>query len=186
MNVIVIPDAAMIVIPLIEKYGHDYLSPSNFSRYDNLDICEGNFNFKNLITRYSSSEIPSGVKGRLYLFAKVVEDADAAIVIGKRPDNYKRIYSPLNDLILFGGNACNNAHSLSLKIVEDMDIPILKLAYPTNRDEIISLIDKTNDFLKNLSEINTVVNKDDLTIDLAVKKDKYSLDNFKRILDKLI
>ena len=186
MNVIVIPDAAMIVIPLIERNGHTYLSPSNFSRYDNMDICEGNVTFSNMITKYSSSEIPSGVKGRLYLFANVVGEADAAIVIGKRPKNYKKIYNTLNDVILFGGNACNNAHSLSLKIVEDMNIPILKLAYPTSRDEIISLIDKTNFFLKNLSKINAVVNDYNLTTDLTVKKERYPVDNLKGILDNLI
>ena len=186
MNIIVIPDAAMIVIPLIEKNGHTYLSPVNFSRYDNMDICEGNLTFNSLITKYFSSEIPSGVKSRLFLFSKVIEDADAAIVIGKRPKNYKKIYTPLNDVILFGSNACNNAHSLSLKIVEDMDIPILKLAYPTNREEIIDLIDKTNDFLKNLSDIEGVVNNGDLTVDSTVKKEKYSLDYFKRIMDSLI
>ena len=62
MNVIVIPDASMIVIPLIEKNGHAYLSPSNFSRYDNMDICEGNLAFDNLISRYSSSELPIKAK----------------------------------------------------------------------------------------------------------------------------
>ena len=39
-----------------------------------------------------------------------------------------------------------------------MDIPTLKLAFPTTRDEIISLIDKTNSFLTNLesySELDT-------------------------------
>lgn len=186
MNIIVIPDAAMIVIPLIEKNGHTYLSPVNFSRYDNMDICEGNLTFNNLITKYFSSEIPSGVKSRLFLFSKVIGDADAAIVMGKRPKNYKKIYSPLNDVILFGSNACNNAHSLSLKIVEDMDIPILKLAYPTNREEIIDLIDKTNDFLRNLSEIGGVANDDGLTVNFHIKKDKYPLDDFKRIMDSLI
>ena len=49
MNVIVVPDAAMIVIPLIEKNGHSYLSPSDFSKYDNMDICEGNLTYDNLI-----------------------------------------------------------------------------------------------------------------------------------------
>ena len=62
MNVIVVPDAAMIVIPLIEKNGHTYLSPSNFSKYDNMDICEGNFNFDNLINNYCSSDIQYVVK----------------------------------------------------------------------------------------------------------------------------
>lgn len=35
MNIIVIPDGAMIIVPLIEKNGHTYLSPTDFSRYDN-------------------------------------------------------------------------------------------------------------------------------------------------------
>jgi putative methanogenesis marker protein 5 len=179
MNVIVIPDASMIVIPLIEKNGHTYLSPSNFSRYDNMDICEGNLKFDNLITKYSSSELPSGVKSRLFLFSKVIDRADAAIIIGKRPDNYEKIYSSLNDLILFGGNACNNAHTLFVKIVNDLDIPTLKLAFPTTQDEIISLIDKTNNFLRNLdsySELNT---------DLKPKRDKYPIFGVKEILDNL-
>ena len=68
MNVIVVPDAAMIVIPLIEKRGHTYLSPSNFSKYDNMGIVEGNLTFDHLISKYSSSELPSGVKSRLFLF----------------------------------------------------------------------------------------------------------------------
>ena len=121
MNVIVVPDTSMIVIPLIEKNGHTYLSPSNFSRYDNMDICEGNFVFDNLINKYSSSELPSGLKGRLYLFSRVVDKADAAIILGKRPKNRHKMYNALNDLILFGGNACNNAHSLTKKKKKNLD-----------------------------------------------------------------
>ncbi len=177
MNVIVIPDTSMIVIPLIEKNGHTYLSPSNFSRYDNMDICEGNLTFDNLITKYSSSELPSGVRSRLFLFSKVVERADAAIIIGKRPRNYARMYSSLNDLILFGGNACNNAHSLFVKIVNDLDIPALKLAFPTTQKEIIDLIDKTNRFLRNLDSVEEV------GVDLTVKREKYPFSDVKKILN---
>jgi putative methanogenesis marker protein 5 len=183
MNVIVVPDASMIVIPLIEKNGHTYLSPSNFSRHDNMDICEGNFSFDKLINHYCSSELPSGIKGRLYLFSRVVEKADAAIVIGKRPKNHARMYDALNDLILFGGNACNNAHSLEVKIVNDLDIPTLKLAYPTNQGQLIDLIDKANYFLRNLDDSQ---NPDDLTVDLIPKKDKCSYLDVKKILNNLI
>ena len=179
MNVIVIPDTSMIVIPLIERNGHSYLSPSNFSRYDNMDICEGNLTFDNLITKYSSSELPSGVKSRLFLFSKVIDKADAAIIIGKRPRNYRKMYNALNDLILFGGNACNNAHSLFVKIVNDLDIPTLRLAYPTTRDEIISMIDKTNHFLKNLDSYSQ------LGVDLRPKEEKYPISDVKKILDNL-
>lgn len=182
MNIIVVPDASMIVIPLIEKNGHNYLSPSNFSKYDNMDICEGNLKFDNLITKYSSSELPSGVKSRLVLFSKVIDDADAAIIIGKRPKNHYKMYDALNDLILFGGNSCNNAHSLMVKIIEDLNIPTLKLAYPLNQDELIDLINKTNYFLKNLQSLND----DNLTVDLYPKKNSCSVFDVKKILNKLI
>ena len=185
MNVIVIPDASMVVVPLIEKNGHTYLSPSNFSKYDNMDICEGNFSFDNLINDYCSSELPSGVKGRLFLFSKVVQKADAAIIIGKRPKTRTRMYDALNDLILFGANSCNNAHSLEVKIVNDLNIPTLRLAYPTNQSQLIDLIDKTNVFLKNLDN-SQKNNSDDLTTDLMVKKDKIPFLDIKKILDNLI
>ena len=182
MNVVVVPDAAMIVIPLIEKNGHTYLSPVNFSRQDNTDICEGNLTFDNLIFDYTSSELPSGVKSRLFLFSKIIDNADAAIIIGKRPKNHVKMYNSLNDVILFGSNACNNAHALTVKIIHDLKIPTLKLAYPTSQDEIIELIDKTNIFLKELNSIN----EDNLTVDLYPKIEKCPIDEFKKILDNLI
>lgn len=186
MNVIVVPDAAMIVIPLIEKNGHTYLSPTNFSKYDNRDILEGNLAFDNMISKYSSSELPSGVKSRLFLFAKVVDKADAAIIIGKRPKNRKKMYSSLNDLILFGGNACNNARSLEVKIIQDLGMPTLKLAFPTNQSQLIELIDKTNDFLKNLDNIQGTVNEDNLNADLTPAKEKVHVFDIQKRLDNLI
>lgn len=182
MNIIVIPDASMIVIPLIEKNGHTYLSPSNFSRDNNMDICEGKLEFRNIIGKYTSSELPSGVKSRLNLFSTVADKADAAIIIGKRPCNRERMYDALNDLILFGGNSCNNAHSLMVKIVEDLKIPLLKLAYPTNQDELINLISRTNNFLQNLNSSN----EDNLNTDLYPKKDTVSVFDVKKLLDRLI
>ena len=186
MNIIVIPDAAMIVIPLIEKNGHTYLSPSNFSRYNNTSIYDGNFEYEKVFSSYMSSEVPSGVRGRLFLLSKIIEDADAAIIIGKRPKNYDRIYNALNDLILFGGNSCNNAHSLAVKMVQDLDIPILKLAYPSTKSDIMDLIDKTNNFLINLHNIDGTVNDDNLTPDLHVKKKKCSVSTVERALNNLI
>lgn len=186
MNVVVIPDAAMIVIPLIEKNGHDYLSPSNFSRYDNMDIYDGGLSCENILTPYLSSEVPSGVKGRLFLFSNVLSNADAAIIIGKRPKNHKKMYNVLNDLILFGGNSCNNAHSLTVKMVQDLGIPTLKLAYPTTQSQIIDLIDKTNLFLKNLKNISGIVNEDDLNSDLKRKQDKCHICDVEKILSNMI
>ena len=147
-----------------------------------MDICEGNLTFDNLITKYSSSELPSGVKSRLYLFSNVIDRADAAIIIGKRPREYERMYDSLNDLILFGGNACNNARSLMVKIVDDLDIPTLKLAYPTTQEELINLIGRTKHFLRHLESSND----DDLNVDLTPKRDRHPASDVKKILDNLI
>ena len=147
-----------------------------------MDICEGNLTFDNLITKYSSSELPSGVKSRLYLFSNVIDRADAAIIIGKRPREYERMYDSLNDLILFGSNACNNARSLMVKIVDDLDIPTLKLAYPTTQEELINLIGRTKHFLRHLESSND----DDLNVDLTPKRDRHPASDVKKILDNLI
>ena len=175
MNIIVIPDGAMIIVPLIEKNGHNYLSPVNFSKYDN----EVNLNPDFRVNL--SSETPSGVRGRISLLMPLLDKADAAIILGQRPLKYEPMYDVLNELILFCGNGCNNAHSLAVSIVGQMDIPVLKLAYPTTRDEIIDLIDKVNLFLKDFDSSLG----DDLNADLANKHEKVSLDEFKKIIRKL-
>ncbi|WP_296887705.1 DUF2112 family protein [uncultured Methanobrevibacter sp.] len=172
MNVIVIPDGAMIVVPLIEKNGHTYLSPTNFSKYDNEVNLNPNFKVN------MSSETPSGVRGRISLLMPLLDKADAAIVLGQRPENYEPMYDVLNELILFCGNGCNNAHSLAVSIVSQLDIPVLKLDYPTAREDIIKLIDKVNLFLKDFdSSIG-----DDLDADLRNKSKKVSLDEFEKII----
>ena len=87
---------------------------------------------------------------------------------------------------MFGSSSCNNAHNLSVKLIEDMNIPTLKLAYPTDKNQIISLINETNLFLKNLDDSSSSVNKDNLNADLEIKKDKYPINNLKEILNNLI
>ena len=172
MNVVVIPDGAMIIVPLIEKNGHTYLSPTNFSKYNNEVNLDPDFKV-NL-----SSETPSGVRGRISLLIPLLEKADAAIILGQRPAEYEPMYNVLNELILFCGNGCNNAHSLAVKIVSNLNIPVLKLAYPTTRDEIIDLITKVNLFLKDFDSSVS----DDLDCDLVNKREKVSLDEFKKII----
>lgn len=151
MKIAVIPDGAMIVVPLIEKNGHEYISPTNFSKYNNMDVSGkcGDLLNKNTIqaSPYFSNELPSGIKGRLTLFAPVLEQADAFIILGKRPKSYKKMYNVLNELILFGGTGCANERSLVLALIRDKKVPTLNLPYPTTREEIINIINQTNDFL---------------------------------------
>jgi hypothetical protein len=92
------------------------------------------------------------------------------------------MYDSLNDLILFGSNACNNARSLMVKIVDDLNIPTLKLAYPTTQEELINLIWRTKHFLRHLESSND----DDLNVDLTPKRDRHPASDVKKILDNLI
>ena len=176
MNVIVIPDGAMIIVPLIEKNGHNYLSPTNFSKYDNELNLNPDFNVS------LSSETPSGVRGRISLLIPLLDKTDAAIILGQRPPKHTPMYDVLNELILFCGNGCNNAHSLAASIVSQMDIPVLKLAYPTTCDDIIDLIDRVNLFLK---DFDTSIS-DDINIDLKKPSSKIPSSDFKKILNKSI
>ncbi len=179
MNVVVIPDGAMIIVPLIEKNGHTYLSPTNFSKYNNEVNLDPDFKVNLSSFKVNlSSETPSGVRGIISLLIPLLEKADAAIILGQRPAEYEPMYNVLNELILFCGNGCNNAHSLAVKIVSNLNIPVLKLAYPTTRDEIIDLITKVNLFLKDFDSSVS----DDLDCDLVNKREKVSLDEFKKII----
>ena len=74
------------------------------------------------------------------------------------------------------------SHNLTSLKLGDMDIPTLKLAYPTSQKQLINLIEKTNIFLKNLDETYS----DDLSADLSLKKVKYPVKDVKKTLDKLI
>ena len=112
----------------------------------------------------------------------MLEKTDAAIILGERPQKYAPMYGVLNELILFCGNGCNNAHSLSARIVSEMDIPVLKLAYPTTRDNIIDLINRVNLFLKDFDPSIS----DDINTDLKKPTSKISFSDFKKILNNSI
>ncbi len=82
----------------------------------------------------------------------IIQNAEAAIILGHRPKDYKPMYDVLNELILFGGTGCINEHRLVINIMKNRDIPILELAHPKNQEELINLINRVNEFLKNLEK----------------------------------
>lgn len=197
MKVAVIPDAAMMIVHLIGKNGHEYLSPTNLSEeklrakdpYDEstVDYDAPPYNMTEESTlvgnKYVSGEAPSGVKGRMSLYDNIITNAEAAVILGRPPKNYKKMYNTLNHLILFGSVSCINHHSLVVKLIKQKNIPILQVSFPTTRDEIIRIIGKVNCFLKNLDKIEPkLINDDNLDINLRKKQDKYSLNDFKKII----
>ena len=73
-----------------------------------------------------------------------------------------------------------------MALIKDKGVPILELAYPTTRNDLIDVINRTNDFLKNLTSINGIVNEYNLDIDLKKPKKSLNYKEFKKILDDLI
>ena len=198
MKIAVLPDAAMMIVHLITKNGHEYLSSTNITEeklrekdpYDDSDFDENeppfSIHYKNVLigNKYTTNETPSGVRGRLSLFDKIIQESEAAIVIGKEPKKYKHMYNTLNEMILFGCMSCQNTESLILKLLRQRNIPILEVAYPTNAQEIIDMINKVNNFLKTIKEEERIVTEKVLTTDLEKPKQKVSVEQFAEIVEK--
>lgn len=199
MKVAVLPDAAMMIVHLITKNGHEYLSSTNISEetlrnkdpYDESDFDESLPPFtmtgeKTLVgNKYTTNESPSGLRGRLSLFDRIITESEAAIIIGEPPKDYKHMYNLLNELILFSCVSCSNHHKLVVSLLKKKNIPILEVAYPTTRDEIISMIKRVDDFLKNLETRKGLYNDDNLSVDLKRKVNKVPLDELKNIIKKV-
>lgn len=202
MKVAVLPDLAMIITHLVTKNGHEVLSATNMSE-DKLrdrdpyadeafDRDEPPFNMKGhevmAGNKYASCETPSGLRGRLSLFDNIIQNSEAAIILGPPPRNYKHMYDNLNELILFSCIGCANQYKLVVKLLKQNNIPILELAYPTNRDEIISLINRVNDFLQKLGtdEIKPgIINDDKLTVELRPSNKKITPYEFRNIVNEV-
>lgn len=202
MKIAVIPDGAMIIVSMINRYGHEYLSSTNLSQeklrnkdpYDDSDFDMSlppfTMTSKNALSgnKYASCESPSGLRGRMSLFDNIIENSEAAIFMGEPPLKYNHMYDTLNELILFGCVSCGNQYNLVRHILEKKDIPILKLAYPLNKKELIIFIDKIRYFLENLEDNKgnkIIYNDDNLSIDLKKHDDKLSIDDFKDIINEI-
>lgn len=201
MKIAVIPDGAMMIIHLVTKNGHEYLSSTNLSEeklrkkdpYDD-SFCDYDappFSMKDherlTGNKYASCETPSGLRGRMSMFDFIIRDADAAIIMGPRPKGYKHMYNHLNELILFSCVGCYNHYKLLIQLIKQKEIPILELAYPDNREKIICMIDRINDFLQGLHTgkyKNEVINDDNLNCDMRPYKKKISLNDLEKIINE--
>ncbi len=196
MKIAIIPDGAVLVDHLVVKNNHTPLRATNYTEHEKKNTDEtGVFDYDSppfnmeghhpvWANKYVSEDTPSGLKGHLSLHQNMIEDADAAIMIGYPPKEYDRMYSPFNEVILFGSRSCHGKDSLLVYLVKKGNIPILILKYPTTRNEIISLIERVNDFLGNLDKYsNEVFNEDNLNVDLKTTHEKVSYEDFMSIVN---
>ena len=201
MKIAVIPDGAIMIVHLITKNDHEYLSSTNLSEeklrnkdpYDD-SVCDYDappFSLKDYErlsgNNYASCETPSGLRSRASMFGSIIQNADAAIIMGIPSKNYKPMYNTLNELILFNCVGCYNHYKLMIYLIKQKNIPILELAYPESRDSIIVMIERINNFLQMLHTNeyeNKVINEDNLNSDMKCFEEKVSLNDFKKIIDK--
>ncbi|RAP46735.1 MAG: hypothetical protein BZ135_03290 [Methanosphaera sp. rholeuAM6] len=138
--------------------------------------------------KYVCNEVPSGIKGRLTLADHIIREAEAAIILGRAPKNRTRMYDRLNSaILLYGGVGKGNFPKFLLYSLRKRKIPRLEMAYPTNRDELIGLFERTNRFLRNLDEYpdDYVSNDDNLTTDGMPYRKKIALSEFVEIVNEI-
>ncbi|MBR3213718.1 MAG: DUF2112 family protein [Methanosphaera sp.] len=201
MKVALIPEGGVLITNLIFKNGHTPLqmyemTPEKARRKDPYDdeVIDHDSPLYNLNGRrvqkgnkYVSNDVPSAIKGRLTLADHIIEEAEAVIVLGRAPKNRKRLYGRLNSTILFyGGVGRGNFPKYLLYLLRKKKVPRLEMAYPTNREELIRIFERTNTFLQNLGSYsnNYVSNDDNLTTDAVPYRRRVDLNEFERIVEE--
>lgn len=201
MKVALIPEGGVLITNLIFKNGHTPLqiyemTPEKARKKDPYDeeLIDYDSPLYHLTGRlvqagnkYVSNEVPSAIKGRLSLAEHILREAEAVIVLGRAPKNRTRMYDRLNSTILFyGGVGRGNFPKYLLYLLRKKKVPRLEMAYPTNREELIRIFERTNTFLQNLGSYsnNYVSNDDNLTTDAVPYRRRVDLNEFERIVEE--
>lgn len=199
MKVALIPEGGVLITNLIFKNGHTPLqmyemTPEKARKKDPYDdelidydspLYHLNGRIVQTGNKYVSNEVPSAIKGRLSLAEHIIREAEAVIVLGRAPKNRIRMYDRLNStILLYGGVGRGNFPKYLLYLLRKKNIPRLEMAYPTNRDELIKLFERTNNFLQNLENFpkDYVSNTDNLTTDAVPYKKRISVEEFESIV----
>lgn len=199
MKVALLPEGGVLITNLIYKNGHVPLQMTNISPekarekdpYDDnvIDYNAPPYTLNGSLVqegnKYVGNEVPSGIKGRLTLADHIVQEAEAAIVLGRAPRNRTRMYDRLNSaILLYGGVGSGNFPKFLLYLIRKKRIPRLEMAYPTNKEELIGLFDRTNNFLQNLGSYprDYVSNDDNLTTDGVPYRRKLPYDEFRSVV----
>jgi len=201
MKIALIPEGGVLLTNLIYKNGHTPLQMTNMSPekarekdpYDDevIDYNAPPYTLNGSLVqegnKYVSNEVPSGIKGRLTLADHIVQEAEAAIILGRAPKNRTRMYDRLNStILLYGGVGSGNFPKFLLYLLRKKNIPRLEMAYPTNRDELIKIFERTNTFLQNVENYpkDYVSNDDHITTDGVPYCEKLPLEEFEKIVNK--
>jgi len=145
LKVAIFPPNSLILADLVERAGHEPLTImkelSDRVRDVEIDSPPLNITSKDPSRglKYASAEAPSGVRGRLAVFAPVFENADAIVVLKDAP-------------MSFGCLGCARTNEFLLYLIRSMPVPKLILEYPTTEDESKTVVKGIFDFLKEVDK----------------------------------
>ncbi len=192
MKVAIFPDSAMVLLNQVNKSQHELLS--NYDRMykermnqETMEEYRKDVNKSSERIKYSGTEAPSGVLGRMSIIGPVIDEAEAVIMMNGSPK--KHMYNTLNELILFGGGTgCLNTKLLMESQIREKNIPFLILDYPNTAQEIIELIDEINNFLDYLGELEKGKANGEYVrkYPRRIIDEKMDLDKFTMMLEKSI
>jgi putative methanogenesis marker protein 5 len=202
MKVALIPEGGVLLTNLIFKNGHTPLQMYNMSPekakekdpYDDevIDYDSPLYHLNGTLVqegnKYVGNEVPSGIKGRLTLADHIIQEAEAVIILGRAPKNRTKMYDKLNSaILLYGGIGTGNFPKFLAYLLRKKNIPRLEMAYPTNREELIKIFERTNEFLKNLENYpkDYVSNEDNITTDGVPYKQRISPEVFEEIAGEI-
>jgi len=140
MRVAIYPPNSLILSDLIERAGHEPVTIMKelSDRVRDAEIDSPPLNItpedpsKGL--KWASAEAPSGVRGRLAVFAPIYEGADAIVALKDGPMN-------------FGCLGCARTNEFLLYLIHSSSIPHLILAYPTTEEEAVCVVQRIQTFL---------------------------------------
>jgi putative methanogenesis marker protein 5 len=144
LKVAIFPPNSLILADLVERAGHEPLTIMKelSDRVRNVEIDSPPLNItskdpsKGL--KYASAEAPSGVRGRLAVFAPVFEGADAIVVLKNAP-------------MSFGCLGCARTNEFLLYLIKNMPVPKIELEYPTSEEEAKIVVKEIFQFLKGVA-----------------------------------
>ncbi len=143
MKVFIYPTNSLILSDLVERFGHEPLAVmqeiGKKVTTQGLDSPPMNITPEDakLGLKYAAVEVPSGVRGRMSLFDKLIQDAESAIIV----------HDPV---ISFGCMGCARTNELVNFLIRAKKIPLLELDYPKTEEDAKEFVYKISEFLKSL------------------------------------
>jgi len=145
LKVAIFPPNSLILADLVERSGHEPLTImkelSDRVRDPEIDSPPLNITSEDPSKglKYASAEAPSGVRGRLAIFAPVFEKADAIVVLKDAP-------------MSFGCLGCARTNEFLLYMIRSMKVPKLILDYPSDEQGSKAVVKQIMDFLKGVGK----------------------------------